>query len=112
MREYINSPVKIDGRNIPYPVFTAADYLTHHDGIADVERFIDTQYEIYEYLTKILALKQSCFLLRHTTHSCQSLSDALYKMKCQMICELAEKYDYLFDDSWMEQLVESGKERT
>lgn len=102
MREYINFDIKIDGRNIPYPVFTSSQYLLLHDKVNDVDDFIDTNPEINELVTQILALKQSCFLLRHTTHSCQSLSDSLYELKLRLIKELAEKYQYVFDDKWVE----------
>lgn len=105
MRQFIDAPVSIDGRNIPYPVCTAYDYFEEHDQISDVDAFIDNNYEIYELVTQVLALKQSCFLLRHTTNSCQSLSDGLYGLKIRLIKELKEQYHYDFDDDWMEQLV-------
>lgn len=105
MREYIDNIIKTDGRNIPYTIFTAQQYLIVHDKIEDIETFCEDNYEIYELLTQIIALKQSCFLLRHTTHSCQSLSDGLYALKNRLIIELKEKYNYVFDDEWMENLV-------
>ena len=74
MRDYINRNIRIDGRLIPYPVYTSWEYFELHDGIEDVEDFVDSNPAIEELVTQILALKQSCFLLRHTTHSCQSLS--------------------------------------
>lgn len=33
MRNYIKREISIDGRNIPYPVFTAIEYLSEHDGV-------------------------------------------------------------------------------
>lgn len=105
MRKYIKEKVTIDGRNIPYPVFTASQYLKLHDGISDVDGFQDAKGEIYERITQILALKQSCFLLLHTTHSCQSLSDGLYDLKLRLITELRDNYNYEFDDRWMEELI-------
>ncbi|NDO52055.1 hypothetical protein FMM75_22705 [Lachnospiraceae bacterium MD335] len=105
MRAYINKELKIDGRNIPYPVFDSAEYFELHDQIEDVDRFREQNMEIDMLVTQILALKQSCFLLRHTTHSCESLSDGLYQLKLRLIAELEEKYGYKFDDAWMERLA-------
>lgn len=102
MREYINKPVEIDGRKIPYPVFTAADYLILHDKIEDLEEYMEKNYEMCRTINQIMAIKQSCFLLRNTSHSCQSLSDDLYELKLRLIGELKEKYNYEFDDSWVE----------
>ena len=98
MREYIDLDIRIDGRTIPYPVFTSCEYFASHDNIDDVDGFIDTNPEIDELVTQILALKQSCFLLRHTTYG-------LYDLKMKLIKKLAEKYQYMFDDEWMEKLV-------
>lgn len=104
MREYINRPVSIDGRNIPYPVSTAYEYFELHDRVDDVNVFADNNPEICILVNQIIALKQSCFLLLHTTHSCQSLSDDLYQLKLRLIQELKEQYNYEFDDVWMEKL--------
>lgn len=106
MRAYIDKKVKIDGRNIPYPVFESAEYFKLHVQIEDVESFLDQHIEINMLVTQILALKQSCFLLRNTTYSCQSISDGLYQLKLRLIAELEEKYSYKFDDEWMEKLTE------
>lgn len=105
MREYIDLDIRIDGRTIPYPVFTSSEYFALHDNIDNVDDFIETNPEIDKLVTQILALKQSCFLLRRTTHSCQSLSDSLYELKIRLMKELSEKYQYIFDDEWMEKLV-------
>lgn len=105
MREYINKTCRIDGRMIPYPVFTSGEYFALHDKIKNVDDFIDANPEIEELVTQVLALKQSCFLLRHTTYSCQSLNDGLYHLKLRLIKELKEKYNYEFDDAWMETLI-------
>ena len=80
MRDYINRNIRIDGRLIPYPVYISWEYFELHDGIEDVEDFVDSNPAIEELVTPILALKQSCFLLRPTTHSCQSLSDSLFSL--------------------------------
>lgn len=106
MREYINKEIRIDGRNIPYPVFTAPQYFEMHDRVENVDDFIEENEDIYTLVTQILALKQSCFLLRRVSHSCQSLSDNLYYLKNRLIAELREKYNYEFDDNWMERLTE------
>ena len=107
MREYIeNENLRIDGRNIPYPIVTATDYFVYHDKVDNVDEIIDNQPEVAELITQILGLKQSCFLLRHTTHSCQSLPDGLYNLKIRLINELKAKHGYIFDDAWMESLVD------
>lgn len=106
MREYINKDIRIDGRNIPYPVFTAPQYFEMHDRVENVDDFIEGNEDIYTLVTQILGLKQSCFLLRHTSHSCGSLSDNLYYLKNRLISELKEKYNYEFDDDWMERLID------
>lgn len=91
MREYIEKPIEIDGRNIPYPVCVSSDYFEEHDKIENIDAFIETNPEINELVTQILALKQSCFLLRHTAYSCQSLSESLYNLKLRLIQELKKK---------------------
>lgn len=106
MRAYIDRKFTIDGRNIPYPVFHSAEYFELHDQIGDVDCFMEQHVEINMLVTQILALKQACFLLRNTSHSCQSLSDGLYMLKLRLITELEEKYSYKFDDEWMEKLTE------
>lgn len=105
MRAYINTPVHIDGRCIPYPVFISSEYFALHDHIEDVDSFTENYPELDELVNQIMALKQSCFLLRHTSHSCQSLSDDLYRLKLRLIKELKEKYHYDFDDAWVEKLI-------
>jgi len=102
MRNYIDAPVHIDGRNIPYPVCTAGDYLKYHDHVEDLDDMFDNHYEICEYITQILGLKQSCFLLRHTTHCCQSVSDSMLRLKERLIKELSDKHNYVFDEAWVD----------
>lgn len=105
MREYINEEVHIDGRKIPYPIYTVDEYIQMHDGInkEEMENWIEENQEISKKVNQILAIKQSCFLLRNTTHSCQSLSDDLYDLKLRLIVELKEIYGYEFDDDWVEE---------
>lgn len=110
-RKYINNSLYIDGRNIPYTIFTAAGYLIHHDGLSEDEMydFMEEKYEIYQKINQIIALKQSCYLLRCVGYSCGSLSDDLYQLKLRLIHELKDTYHYEFDDEWMEQLVDKRK---
>lgn len=104
MRDYINEPVHIDGRNIPYPIYTDADYLKYHDNIDEekLDGYRANNMVMCKTISQIMAIKQSCFLLRHTSYSCQSLSDNLYELKIRLIKELKEKYNYEFDDEWVE----------
>ena len=107
-RDYIkNNNLKIDGRNIPYTIFTAAGYLLYHDDLTEEEMydFMEDKYEIYQRINQIIALKQSCYLLRRVGYSCESLSDDLYQLKLRLIHELRDTYHYEFDDDWMEDLV-------
>ena len=109
MRRYLKGKIYIDGRNIPYSIFTAFDYLEIKYGWT--EDYIDAWTEegdnwgIYKLITQILALKQSCFLLRNTTYSCQSLSDGLYALKLRLIHELRNKYNFKFDDNLVERYL-------
>lgn len=111
MRKYIPGDISIDGRNIPYTVSTAAIYLMEHDGLSENEMydFMENKYDIYQRINQIIALKQSCYLLRSVSYSCGSLSEDLYQLKMQLIYELREIYHYEFDDEWMEQLVDKRK---
>ncbi|MBD5464086.1 MAG: hypothetical protein HDR24_13710 [Lachnospiraceae bacterium] len=105
IRPYIdNKMLKIDGRMIPYPLTTAADYLEAKHGMSDkeIEDFIDNHYEQYSMLNAIIAMKQSCFLLRHTEYSCGSLSNSLYTHKNEMIVKYNETYDKPFDEDFYE----------
>ena len=109
LRRYIRGQIYIDGRNIPYSIDTAFSYLETKYGWT--EDYIDEWIGegdnalIYELITQILALKQSCFLLRHVTHSCQSLSDGLFHLKFRLIHELRNKYNLEFDDNLVERYI-------
>ena len=97
----------IDGRMLPYyPVINAVEYLLRHDGLSqkDVDRLMDNQYEMVVLLSQIIGLKCSCYMLRNTTFMCESVPDSLYRLKNELIKELAEKYQYTFDDEWMEHI--------
>ena len=106
-REYLETRLHIDGRNIPYPVFNASMYLEEHDRMSEeaIEEFCETKPELYTRLNQIIALKQSCFLLRHTGYSCESLSDDLFNLKMELIKEIKMYFGYEFDDAWMESLI-------
>ncbi len=103
-----NKKLAIDGRMIPYPLVTAADYLEARFGMkeSEIEDFIDSHYEQYTMLNAIIAMKQSCFLLRHTEYSCGSLSDNLYAHKNDMVVKYNETYDEPFDEDFYEDFKE------
>lgn len=105
IRPYIdNKKLSIDGRMIPYPLVTAGDYLEakHNMTEEEVEKFIDDHYEQYTMLNTIIAMKQSCFLLRNVSYSCGSLSDNLYAHKNDMVGKYNETYDVPFDEDFYE----------
>jgi hypothetical protein len=105
IRGYLGDYLHIDGRYIWYRLVTAADYLRAKQIIIndeELEDFCENNYKIYELITQIMALKQSCFLLRRVSHSCGSLSDGLYDLKLRLIYELKEQYDFEFDDEFVD----------
>ncbi len=103
MRDFIGDQLDIDGRMIVYRLFTAHCYLMAK-GMSEkeVEDWADKNWSAYELITQIMALKQACFLLRRTTHSCGSLSDGLYSLKMRLIRELQEEHGFEFDDAFVE----------
>lgn len=103
MRDFIGDHIHIDGRMIAYRLVTASDYLSAK-GMSDdkIEKFQDKRYPVFQLINQIMALKQSCFLLRRTSHSCGSLSDDLYDLKNRLIKELKEVHNYDFDDEFVE----------
>lgn len=104
MREYIKGNVSIDGRNIPYPCHTAIDYLALKENMSDeeIEIFSENNYDCFQIITQIMALKQSCYLLRRVSYSCGTLSGSLYELKLRLINELKDKYNFNFDDDFVE----------
>lgn len=105
IRPYIdNKNLHIDGRMIPYPLATAIDYLEARYGMTqeELDSFTNNHYEQLTMLNTIIAMKQSCFLLRHTTYSCKSLSDDLYAHKNDMIARYNKTYDEPFDEDFYE----------
>jgi len=103
MRDYIGDHLRIDGRMICYRLVTASDYL-RAKGWTDekVEEFLDSNHEVYQRINQIMALKQSCFMLRRTGYSCGSLSDDLYSLKMRLIHELRDEFGFDFDDEFVE----------
>lgn len=110
IRPYIdNKKLSIDGRMIPYPLVMAGDYLEarHNMTQDEVDKFMDEHYEQYTMLNTIIAMKQSCFLLRNVSYSCGSLSDDLYKHKNDMVAQYNETYDIPFDEDFYENYSKS-----
>lgn len=103
MRDFIGDHIKIDGRMIGYRIFTVGEYLKAK-GLddEDIENFAEDKYPIYELINQIIAVKQSCWLLRRTSYSCGSLADHMYVLKIKLIKELRDIYNYEFDDDLME----------
>ncbi len=110
IRPYIgNKDLSIDGRMIPYPLVTAMDYLeAKHGEMTEEERntLVDRHHEQIVMLNIIIAMKQSCFLLRNTMYSCGSLPDDLDAHKNNMVAKYNETYyepfdEDFYDDYWM-----------
>jgi hypothetical protein len=102
-RDYIREFVDIDGRMIPYRIFTATVYLEEKGYLEEeIEKMFEEQYEMCQTLNQIIALKQSCYLLRHTSYSCNSLSENLFSLKLRLIKELKDKYNFEFNEDLME----------
>lgn len=101
MRQFIKGGISIDGRMIEYCLVTAKDYL-------EAKNYSDEQIEeliengTYTIINQIMGLKQSCFLLRRVSHSCGSLAVDLYELKVKLITELDEKYEFRFDDQFVD----------
>lgn len=104
MRDYIPGRISIDGRNIEYRLVTASDYLEAKNEWTEeqIEEFCEKNHEIYELINQVMALKQSCYLMRRVSYSCGSLSDDLYNLKLRLIHELRDKYQFEFDDDFVE----------
>lgn len=103
LREFIGDNIHIDGRMIQYRIYTVYHYLKAK-GLTEeqIYDFQTKQYDLYKAINQIMAIKQSCFLLRRTSYSCQSLSDNLYSLKMRLIREVKEKYNFDFDDDFVE----------
>lgn len=85
MRDYLGDHLHIDGRLICYRLVTAHDYLKakgwSEEKIDAFRSMCDDNYDTYKLINQVMALKQSCFLLRRTAYSCGSLSEDLYSLK-------------------------------
>lgn len=103
-REYVPNQISIDGRNIPYQIVTARDYLLEKELIDETEESFesfmekDKNYEIYDKLTQILALMQSHYLMRRVSYSCGTLSEGLWQLKNELIWDLKNNYNFEFDE--------------
>lgn len=104
MREYIPGRIRIDGRNIEYRLITASDYLEakYNWSEEELNDFCEKNEETYTLINQIMALKQSCYLMRRVTYSCGSLSEDLYYLKLRLIKELKDNYNFDFDDDFVE----------
>jgi predicted house-cleaning noncanonical NTP pyrophosphatase (MazG superfamily) len=104
LRDFIGDNIRIDGRMIEYKLVTASDYLEYKNEWTEeqIEEFWKDNTNVCETINQIMALKQSCYLLRRTSYSCQSLSDSLYQLKLRLIIELKDKYNFDFDDEFVE----------
>lgn len=103
MRNFIGDHLRIDGRMICYRLVTASDYL-QAQGMSEeeIDQFAEERHQTYKLINQIMALKQSCFLLRRTSYSCGSLSDDLYSLKMRLIHELRNEHNFEFDDEFVE----------
>lgn len=105
IRPYIGSEkLDIDGRMIPYPLVNARDYImAKNPDMTDEEykEYANKHHEQVRMLDVIIAIKQSYILLRHTSYSCDSLPDSLYRHKEEMVMKYNELYpDNPFDESF------------
>jgi len=103
MRDFIGGDLCIDGRQIPFRVFTYACYF-EAKGYSEkqIEKITEEKGEMITVLNQVIALKQSCFLLRCVRYSCGTLSDDLYALKNRLINELKEKYNFDFDEDMVD----------
>lgn len=107
IRPYIGMDnLHIDGRMIPYPLVNDRDYImAKNTEMTDeeYEDYAESHYEQLQMLGAIIAMKQSCVLLRHTAYSCGSLSDSLYRHKNEMVAKYNELYpEDPFDENFYE----------
>jgi len=101
LRDYIGGRISIDGRMIEYRLITASDYFIAKEySEEEIEEFDESG--VKTLVNQIMALKQSCFLMRRVSYSCGSLSEDLYDLKLRLIFELREKYAFEFDDDFVE----------
>lgn len=96
--------VHIDTVIPAFEITSAAKYLAVHDGLSqeEIDNVIDGMPELYQKLTQVLAVKHSISLLRRTGGLCQSLTDSLIILGIELERELKAKYNYDFDDVWLD----------
>lgn len=109
MRDYIpNHFLKIDGRNIPYKIVTAHDYLLKvgiiNESEESFENFVENNYEIYQRISQIIGLKNSIYLLKRTSYSCQSITDSLKSLEGELWIDLKDNYNFEINDEILEEL--------
>jgi hypothetical protein len=103
LRDFIGDRISIDGRMIEYRLVTATNYLEAKGWTEEqINNLYEEKYEVVQTLNQIMALKQSCYLLRRTSYSCGSLSESLFQLKLRLIKELKDIYDFEFDDEFVE----------
>ena len=100
----MNKMFEINGQNVPYSVTNACDYYKEIEHLTPemIDHMKDYEFERTTLINQIIGLKVSCFLLRHTTHICESVPDDLGALKNDLIKQLKEKYDYDFKEADME----------
>jgi hypothetical protein len=101
LRDFIGDRISIDGRMIEYRLVTSSDYFKAKKySESEIDGFFDNN--IADLVTQVMGLKQSCYLMRRVSYSCQSLSDGLYDLKMRLIHELKDQYSFEFDDQFVE----------
>ena len=107
----MNKIFKINGLHIPYAVSNVGDYyrMIEHYTPEMVDHMVDFEGERTSLINQIIGLKISCYLLRHTTHICESVPDDLAALKIELIKQLKEKFDYDFKEEDMEKILPLSK---
>jgi len=97
--------MQIDGRQLPFNIKTADDYLRVVMKLNDeqVEDYYNYRWETIDLITQIISLNLSIHILRRTNHTCQSLPDSLRELRGRLIGELNNKYDVVYEfEGWEE----------
>lgn len=120
LREYIPNEFHIDGRNIPYSIFTLRGYLYEKNinNIAEcedmdefekkAEQFEEDNPELCQTITQILALKHSWYILRRVRYSCGTLSDSLLPLKRELI-QKTTQLGHTFDEDLVNECIVSRR---
>jgi len=101
-REFIDKRISIDGRNLPFSIVTARDYLEtvgkfdsrDEEG---VELWINDNWTLYSLVNSIIALKNAHYLLRRVSYSCGSLADSIYETMEEKEALLHKNFNMDFD---------------